>query len=61
LSNVPPPITSTDLLAGSRAIEPVEVDLSNCDLEPIRVPGSIQPHGRMLVLQPESLALVAWS
>jgi light-regulated signal transduction histidine kinase (bacteriophytochrome) len=25
-------------------------DLTACDLEPIRVPGAIQPHGRMLVL-----------
>ncbi|WP_422087159.1 ATP-binding protein [Variovorax sp.] len=58
---MPQPITLTEPPGGSRALEPVEVDLSNCDLEPIRVPGSIQPHGRMLVLQPESLALVAWS
>ncbi|MDQ0034970.1 light-regulated signal transduction histidine kinase (bacteriophytochrome) [Variovorax boronicumulans] len=43
------------------ALRPPEVDLSSCDLEPIRVPGSIQPHGRMLVLEPESLDLVAWS
>ncbi|CAN5674204.1 ATP-binding protein [soil metagenome] len=36
-------------------------DLSACDLEPIRVPGAIQPHGRMLVLNAESLALEACS
>ncbi|MFM9922576.1 ATP-binding protein [Variovorax sp. H27-G14] len=52
---------STVPLMESRALEPVPVDLSSCDLEPIRVPGSIQPHGRLLVLQPDSLALVAWS
>ena len=33
------------------AASPVSVaDLTACDLEPIRVPGAIQPHGRMLVL-----------
>ncbi|WP_431111978.1 ATP-binding protein [Variovorax paradoxus] len=42
-------------------MQPPEVDLSSCDLEPIRVPGSIQPHGRMLVFEPGSLELVAWS
>lgn len=26
-----------------------EADLTNCDLEPIHIPGSIQPHGAMLV------------
>ncbi|MEZ2292914.1 ATP-binding protein [Variovorax sp. RCC_210] len=51
----------TTFIAESRAIEPLRVELSSCDVEPIRVPGSIQPHGRLLVLQPESLALVAWS
>ncbi len=52
---------STVPLMEPRALDPVPVDLSSCDLEPIRVPGSIQPHGRLLVLQPDSLALVAWS
>jgi chemotaxis family two-component system sensor kinase Cph1 len=55
--SLPPPV----LTAESRAIEPPRVDLSSCDFEPIRVPGSIQPHGRLLVLQPDSLAPVAWS
>lgn len=55
------PIATTATIAESRVIEPPQVDLSSCDLEPIRVPGSIQPHGRLLVLEPESLALVAWS
>jgi chemotaxis family two-component system sensor kinase Cph1 len=55
--SLPPPV----LTAESWAIEPPRVDLSACDLEPIRVPGSIQPHGRLLVLQPDSLAPVAWS
>jgi light-regulated signal transduction histidine kinase (bacteriophytochrome) len=26
-----------------------EADLTNCDREPIHIPGSIQPHGAMLV------------
>jgi light-regulated signal transduction histidine kinase (bacteriophytochrome) len=30
------------------------VDLSNCDREPIHIPGSIQPHGAMLVCNPET-------
>jgi len=36
-------------------------DLSSCDLEPIRVPGAVQPHGRVLVLDPSTLRLVAYS
>jgi light-regulated signal transduction histidine kinase (bacteriophytochrome) len=35
-------------------------DLSLCASEPIRVPGAIQPHGRMAVLGADG-ALVAWS
>ncbi|MEJ7929009.1 ATP-binding protein [Ramlibacter sp. AN1015] len=35
-------------------------DLKQCADEPIRVPGAIQPHGRMLVLS-ASAALLAWS
>jgi light-regulated signal transduction histidine kinase (bacteriophytochrome) len=34
------------------------VDLANCASEPIRIPGSIQPHGFLLVLDRQSLALV---
>src|SRR3954453_20007416 len=30
------------------------VDLTNCDREPIHVPGSIQPHGVLLVVDPVS-------
>ncbi|HVR50864.1 MAG TPA: ATP-binding protein [Pseudorhodoferax sp.] len=36
-------------------------DLAACDLEPIRWPGAIQPHGRMLVLHGQTLAPVAAS
>jgi len=36
-------------------------DLAACDLEPIRWPGAIQPHGRMLVLDAQTLQPVAAS
>jgi two-component system, chemotaxis family, sensor kinase Cph1 len=34
------------------------VDFLNCDLEPIHVPGSIQPHGVLLVLQDSTLEIL---
>lgn len=34
------------------------VDLTNCDTEPIHVPGSIQPHGFLLSLDPSTLKIV---
>ncbi len=34
------------------------VDLTNCDREPIHIPGSIQPHGAMLVCDPANLVVV---
>jgi chemotaxis family two-component system sensor kinase Cph1 len=33
------------------------VDLSNCDLEPIHIPASIQPHGVLLVLREPDLSI----
>ena len=33
-------------------------DLITCDREPIQIPGSVQPHGAMLVLEPETLEIV---
>jgi len=30
------------------------LDLTNCDREPIHIPGSIQPHGILLVVDPNS-------
>jgi len=36
-------------------------DLSSCDLEPIRVPGAVQPHGRLLVLDPATRRPAAFS
>ncbi len=35
------------------------LDLSSCDKEPIRTPGSIQPHGFLLTLSPELIVLQA--
>lgn len=36
-------------------------DLAQCALEPIRVPGAIQPHGRLAVLEPGTSRLLAYS
>jgi light-regulated signal transduction histidine kinase (bacteriophytochrome)/CheY-like chemotaxis protein len=33
-------------------------DLTTCDREPIHIPGSIQPHGVLLALEPERLTVV---
>lgn len=35
-----------------------EADLSNCDREPIHIPGSIQPHGLLLALHPDTLEVL---
>jgi light-regulated signal transduction histidine kinase (bacteriophytochrome) len=35
-----------------------QVDLTDCDREPIHIPGSIQPHGVLLAVDPETLAVV---
>tara|TARA_R110000868_G_scaffold411785_1_gene710586 strand:- start:67958 stop:70549 length:2592 start_codon:yes stop_codon:yes gene_type:complete len=34
------------------------VDLTNCDREPIQIPGSIQPHGAMLVAHPDTFDIL---
>jgi chemotaxis family two-component system sensor kinase Cph1 len=39
------------------SILPHEVDLTNCDKEPIHIPGSIQPHGVLLVLREPDLTV----
>jgi light-regulated signal transduction histidine kinase (bacteriophytochrome)/CheY-like chemotaxis protein len=42
-------------------IEPLvfgQVDLTDCDREPIRTPGSVQPHGLLLAIEPTSLCIV---
>src|ERR1700761_9115938 len=37
---------------------PATLDLDSCAREPIRIPGAIQPHGALLVLEPESLRVL---
>ncbi len=40
-------------------LEPnIPVDLSNCDLEPIHIPSSIQPHGMLLAARRSDLRIV---
>ncbi len=41
-----------------REVEFGTSDLTNCDREKIHIPGSIQPHGALLVLEPASLRVV---
>ena len=41
-----------------QAINAENFDLSNCDREPIHIPGSIQPHGVLLALEPHTLKVV---
>lgn len=36
-------------------------DLSECEREPIHVPGSIQPHGILLALAPQTMRVIQWS
>ena len=43
------------------AFEKTETDLSNCAAEPIRYSGTVQPHGALLVCQPESGTIEAAS
>ena len=35
-----------------------KTDLTNCDREPIHVPGSIQPHGALIVLQEPEMKIL---
>ena len=35
-----------------------QADLTDCDREPIRIPGSIQPHGVLLALDPATMTIV---
>ena len=37
------------------------IDLSDCEREPIRAPGSIQPHGALVVLHEPDLVVTAAS
>jgi PAS domain S-box-containing protein len=42
-------------------LEKPETDLSNCEAEPIRYSGTVQPHGALLVCQPDSGSIEAAS
>jgi len=35
-----------------------EADLTDCDREPIHIPGSVQPHGALLALDPDTLVVL---
>jgi two-component system, chemotaxis family, sensor kinase Cph1 len=37
----------------SGAVAAATVDLTNCDREPIHVPGAVQPHGLLLEIEGE--------
>jgi chemotaxis family two-component system sensor kinase Cph1 len=54
-------ISAADVMRTFESPRPGEpVDLSNCDSEPIHVPGSIQPHGVLLAaLEPELVVVQA--
>ena len=43
----------------SRRELPMDIDLTACDLEPIHMPGSVQPHGRLLIVDQASQRVVA--
>ncbi|GET37889.1 multi-sensor Signal Transduction Histidine Kinase [Microseira wollei NIES-4236] len=40
------------------SVTPQTVDLTNCDKEPIHIPGSIQPHGILFVLNEPQLEIL---
>ena len=42
-------------------VDDARIDLTNCDREPIHVPGSIQPHGVLIAFVEPSLAIVSAS
>ena len=46
---------STEAQPFDTAMTDIKVELSLCDREPIHVPGSIQPHGMMLVADLDGL------
>ena len=48
--------THNGVTAGQQSAT-AELDLSSCDREPIHIPGSIQPHGFLLALDPATLAV----
>ncbi len=67
MNGAPPSPKGSDAWATSATLRPAgaaepaplaaALDLSSCDREPIHVPGSIQPHGFLLALHPETLVV----
>ena len=53
------PQSSAQDIAAGQGHATVALDLTECDRELINVPGSIQPHGLLLIADPETLAVVA--
>ena len=49
---------SSDILAANTDINLKDVDLNNCDREPIHIPNLIQPHGVLLVVAEENYQIV---
>jgi len=44
-------------MSQSEVVRAQTVDLTNCDEEPIHIPGSIQPHGLLFVLKEPQLQI----
>jgi len=45
-------------MSDSKILTPQEIDLIDCDQEPIHIPGSIQPHGLLFVLKEPELTIL---
>jgi len=45
-------------MSQSEVVRAQTVDLTNCDEEPIHIPGSIQPHGLLFVLKEPQLQII---
>jgi two-component system, chemotaxis family, sensor kinase Cph1 len=44
--------------AGNNKAPAFGADITNCDREPIHIPGSVQPHGALLAIDPQELRIV---
>ena len=53
-----PPVTAREESFSTKDTAFVKADPIDCDFEPIRAPGAIQPHGVLLALDPPSLTIV---
>jgi two-component system, chemotaxis family, sensor kinase Cph1 len=58
LENTPFVGMSDQSVAHTRSPTPDSLDLTNCDREPIHIPGSIQPHGVLLVISEADLTIM---